>query len=861
MKSLRDWRKRAGVSVLVASSVVLAAASQPVAAGSAAADNIFQRAPSAGPLLDTSKNYVADQVIVKFKSIAPTAWTRGARVVGPVQQGASLLARLNVRETAALATVGGSVISGIERSGIMLVRTTAGVGPAVEKLRRSGLVDYVEPNYKVSINAVPNDPLFTNLWGLDNTAQPIDGGSLGSGIADADIDAPEAWNYKTDSSSVIVGVIDTGVDYTHEDLAANMWTNPSEIAGNGIDDDGNGYVDDIYGIDSYNGDADPMDDHSHGTHVSGTIGAVGNNGVGVAGVGWKAKIMALKFLSSGGYGSDYEAVTLIYYALDIKAANGYPRMVLSNSWGGGGFTYSLQQAISDANLAGVLFVAAAGNNGQNIDLNPFYPASYNLPNMIVVGATDFNDVPAGFSNTGCSSVHLFAPGVNVLSTVPGNAYAYFSGTSMATPHVSGIAALSWARGPAKTAADVKSAVLNGANAKTALKGLAVAGGRANANAIAFARPAVWSVTPAKVSPGATLTIIGNRFGPTAGAVTVDGVAATIVSWGNSQIQATLDPATLAGPHKITVTTSTGTTSIAGGCVSAVYGEALVDHLLFPRAYAQGAQVGNDFWVMGGNTNWGRTGLVERYTLDTGHSVIDSSWDMPFPVAEAGAAVIGTKIHVVGGLDNSGPTNYLQIFDTATGTWTIGAPLPVGLYEPAVAVASGKVHVFGGYTYCCGAGSDQTYIYNPTKNTWATGTPLPTPVAGARAARQGTTANLYVVGGYAGADYWSAYYTRDVWAYNVTTGVWTAKPDMVQPRMSFALVPHTNNRFVALHGAGGYGWFRDGEFFSSNAWKIGIDGTDGIFVPLAGRVGNDLYILGGYSEYGGYTANVWKVTVP
>jgi subtilisin family serine protease len=843
MKPLAAWCVRTGISVSAASALILATASQPVVAGVAAS-----------PLVDTSKNYVADQVVVKFKSIAPVAWTRGVRMLGPVEQGAKMLSRLNVRETAALAAVGGSVISGIERSGVMLVHTNVAVGAAVEKLRRSGLVDYVEPNYKVSLAAVPNDPQFPNQWALDNTGQPIEGGGLGSGTADADIDAPEAWNLKTDASTVVVGVIDTGVDYTHEDLAANMWTNPSEIAGNGIDDDANGYVDDVYGIDTYNGDSDPIDTYSHGTQVAGVIGAVGNNGVGGSGVAWKVKIMALRAMFDPEYGSDYAVANAIYYALDQKAANGYPRMILNASWTSCCGSYSLQSAISDASLAGVLFVAAAGNDGRNLDVNPVYPASFNLPNMIVAGASDYNDVPAAFSNTGCSSVHVFAPGTNVLTTIPGG-YGYYNGTSIAAAQVSGIAALSWARGPGKPAADVKSAVLNGANAKTLMKGLAVASGRANANSVSFAKPAVWSVSPGKVNPGGTMTITGNRFGPTAGSVTVDGVNAAVVSWSNSQIQATLDASTLAGPHKVKVTAATGDATIAGGCIAAVYGEVVVDQLLFPRAYAQGAQVGNDFWVMGGDTNWGRTGLVERYGLDTGHSLVDSNWEMPTPVYRGAAAVIGAKIYVVGGIDASGYlSNALQIFDTSTGTWTLGAPLPVALYHAAVAVANGKLHVFGGLTDY--ERSNATYVYGPTANKWSTGTPLPVKLAEAAAARQ-AGATIFVAGGYAGENYWDSYVSKDVYAYNASTGVWTEKPDMLQPRHGLALVPHTNSRFVALHGLSA----TDGELFSANTWKLAIDGDYSIYMPLAGRVGNDIYTMGGYTSYYGYSANVLKVTVP
>ena len=222
------------------------------------------------------------------------------------------------------------------------------------------------------------------------------------------------------SANVLVGVIDTGVDYNHPDLAANIWTNPGEIAGNGIDDDGNGYIDDVHGYDFVNNDGDPMDDNGHGTHFSGTIGGVGNNGIGVAGVNWNVKIMALKFLDSGGSGSTANAVAGVQYATMMGVD------VTSNSWGGGGFSQALYDAIDAAGAANIAFVAAAGNNGANNDTSPAYPAAYDLPNIISVAATDDNDELASFSNYGAASVDLGAPGVDILSTLPGNQYGLLS---------------------------------------------------------------------------------------------------------------------------------------------------------------------------------------------------------------------------------------------------------------------------------------------------------------------------------------------------------------------------------------------------------------------------------------------------
>jgi hypothetical protein len=305
------------------------------------------------------------------------------------------------------------------------------------------------------------------------------------GVVDADIDAPEAWDISTNSSNLIVAVIDTGVDYTHPDLAANMWTNTVERNGSpGVDDDGNGYIDDIYGYDFYNSDGNPMDDHGHGTHVSGTIGAVGNNGQGVAGVCWTAKIMALKFIGSGGSGYDSDAIDCIEYAVQMGAK------VTSNSWGGGSYSQALKDAIDAAGAAGVLFVAAAGNDARNNDVFPHYPSSFDSANIIAVLSTDKYDVKSSFSCYGAVSVDLGAPGSNIYSCIPGSQYTYMNGTSMATPHVSGACALVWSVCPYLSSAAIKDIILQTTDPLPALDGLCVSGGRLNLyNALAEAETA------------------------------------------------------------------------------------------------------------------------------------------------------------------------------------------------------------------------------------------------------------------------------------------------------------------------------------------------------------------------------------
>ncbi|MHC4179946.1 MAG: S8 family serine peptidase, partial [Planctomycetota bacterium] len=264
---------------------------------------------------------------------------------------------------------------------------------------------YAEPNYQLHTwDTFPNDPSFVNLWGLHNTGQS-------GGVADADVDAPEAWSVSTGSGSVVVANIDTGVDYNHEDLGANMWVNPGETPGDGIDNDGNGYVDDVYGIDAVNGDSDPFDNNGHGTHTAGTIGAVGNNGLGVAGLNWDVQIMALKFLDASGFGSTDGAIACLDYVTMMRTNYGINVVASNNSWGGGGFSQALRDAIEASNQAGILFVAAAGNGGwdgvgDDNDLIPHYPSNYELDGIIAVAATDHNDRRASFSNYGATSVDL-----------------------------------------------------------------------------------------------------------------------------------------------------------------------------------------------------------------------------------------------------------------------------------------------------------------------------------------------------------------------------------------------------------------------------------------------------------------------
>lgn len=362
-------------------------------------------------------------------------------------------------------------------------------------------VGHADPDWLVQASITPDDTMFAEQWALDNQGQE-------GGTVDADIDAPEAWAYHTGSRTVKVGIIDTGLELGHPDLAANLWTNPGEIPGNSVDDDGNGYIDDVHGWNFAGDNANPDDDNFHGTHVAGTIGASAGNGIGVVGVCWQVTLVPLKFLDANGSGYTSDAVAAVYYASSIGCD------LTSNSWGGGGFDQTLKDAIDAAGAQGRLFIAAAGNDGSDIGAYPSYPASYACSNIVTVAATDRNDVLAGFSNYNASAVHIAAPGVSILSTFPlqqtaamasrglGPTYGSISGTSMATPHVSGAIALLKAAEPGLDAAALRSRLLQRCDAIPGLVGKVAGARRLNLRQL---------LDPAWTTPPAALALTGTAL--------------------------------------------------------------------------------------------------------------------------------------------------------------------------------------------------------------------------------------------------------------------------------------------------------------------------------------------------------------
>ena len=351
----------------------------------------------------------------------------------------------------------------------------ADVATLIEEYGRLPEVEYVDEIYKIQADGLnpvlPNDPRFDEQWALANNGQ--NGGTKG-----ADISAPLAWATTKGSDKVIVAVLDSGVDYTHRDLAMNIWTRPEDIK-EYKDDELGGEINDLHGYNAVDNNGDPMDENGHGTHCAGIIGAEGGNNEGITGVNWNVKIMPLKFMDATGSGTTKDAIEAINYVIDRKKA-GVNVRIISASWGSTQKSRALEDVISRAKDAGILFVAASGNSSADTDRTPHYPSSYNLGNVISVAALDNNDQLTSFSNFGAKSVHLAAPGKDILSTWLNNDFREASGTSMATPVVAGVAALVLSKNPNLSVDDLRKRLLSSVDKLPGLKGKVVSGGRINA---------------------------------------------------------------------------------------------------------------------------------------------------------------------------------------------------------------------------------------------------------------------------------------------------------------------------------------------------------------------------------------------
>lgn len=416
-----------------------------------------QPATAEGIALGETRNFGRPEVLVKFKSGVSLETIE------------SLTARFNDRVEDRIENIAGwTSIDDLDN---------ADADAIVAKYTSLPEVEYAEPNFEISLSEagpldpiLPRDPQFNDQWALANSGQR--GGKQG-----ADISATLAWATTTGSEDVVVAVLDSGVDYNHEDLRENMWTRPASM--DPYHDSEQGTVDDTDGYSAIEGLPDPMDDNGHGTHCAGIIGAEGENNLGIAGVNWKVKILPLKFMSAGGFGTTKDAIEAINYVIDRKKA-GVNVRVISASWGSTQKSRALEDVIRKAYENDILFVAAAGNATTDNDRRPHFPSSYNVPNVISVAALDRNDQLAKFSNYGPKSVAIAAPGVEILSTWLGNDYEEKSGTSMATPVISGVAALILAQNPGMSVDDLRKKLMDSTDPIVALKGKTVSGGRINA---------------------------------------------------------------------------------------------------------------------------------------------------------------------------------------------------------------------------------------------------------------------------------------------------------------------------------------------------------------------------------------------
>jgi subtilisin family serine protease/N-acetylneuraminic acid mutarotase len=921
-------------------------------------------------------------VLVKFKESPATFRGKPSRKHLNSLHGAAaaeFVAALPSRAQAALENVQGQVVRAHPHIGVLRVKLPAqvSVSQAIDSLYRSGAVEYAEPNGLIKLQGTPDDPLFTSQWALPQ------------------IMAPEAWEIvypgniiPPGSKNTIVAVIDTGVDYLHEDfyvtldnppvhrytlpadpalyfpgdpLTSNFWLNhgeevtdpynptgPKVFIKNNVDDDDNHFADDYFGINTYVSptSGDPLDPApssggGHGTAMAGIIGAVGNNGRGMTGINWQTRIMALRFANASG-GTVDNAITCINYALSQHSKEGAP-MVLTLGWAQNpSYTWnnSLHDALRIAQDSGVLVVAAAGNNNEDNDIFPNYPSSYNhdpkdFPavasitpdNIISVGGSDQFDRKETNSSYGMATVDLFAPDKDIVCTVTPPAtptpppihtsYGSGTGTSFAAAHVAGACALLWNRYPDKDWKQIKALVMNGAEDGLAqdFRAICVTEGRlnlVNSLTVNINAPAVFSifeVTPAAGDPAIvpgradtndTLAITGVNFGSSPGVLSFLGKSFPAVPptnwdpgvpyWTDEKIVTTVPAGVPKGTGRFQVTNADGLTS-RGACFSNISRERQVGSLIMGRGLAASAQVNKDVWVIGGRTYWGNVGHVEKYSLDTNHTVVDSDWMMPTPVSNAGAASIGSKIYVVGGATedpattNPIPVDYLQIFDTATRTWQTGPPLPKAMMQCAVTSAGGKVYAFGGMPTTTTVAKD-AYVFDPVANAWGVVTSLPTATAYAAVAPT-AAGKIWVMGGFSSSAMSSQ--QRLVQEYNPADNTWTQQRQIVRPRGGAAGINY-GGQVYCLHGTKYpptpfsstiYDGYADGEWYNlaRGYWMPSIMNYLGIFVapakvldrkglytPSPGKYLDKIFLLGGVTgtetDYKfSYSNKVWAFPAP
>ncbi len=617
----RQWSIRAGL-VLGSIVVLVGGCAREGADGSGAP--AAQAVPSGGTVRRTPPaSRVEGEILVRYRASSTPAARAGLHL--------------------ALRAIDARALPGA--TGLQLVRLPPGAS-VTEALRVAAArpeVLYAEPNYVISAHALPNDPGFPDQWSLSNTGQ--------FGAPGHDIHAPQAWDLTTGSRDVVVAVLDGGLDVGHPDLVPNLWSNPADCDADGVDDDGNGRVDDCHGISVVPGDPDLMDRDGHGSHVAGTIAAAGDNGVGIAGVAWRTSLVGCKFIGADGLGSVAGAVACLDYVAALKDA-GVNVVATNNSWGGRFQSRALSEAIDAQRQRGILFVASAGNDGHDVDLGPVAPCSDASPNVICVGASGAGDEPPAWSNLGRRTVHLVAPGVAILSTVPGGygGYQVLDGTSMAAPHVTGAVALLHAGLPGADWRQVKNRLL--ASAEPVGSAYTVTGGRLDAYR-------------ALTCTAATL---GRRLAPTTDALTTSGKAAITLSALHIDCGAPAGEVTVAvapGGAAVVLRDDGQAPDLAAG--DGVYAAAWTPpgggrfDLAFPGGDHLTVDVDPDL----------KAGFPAQVWRDGA-----SPWSLPNPVTVGDLDGDGTLEIVTGGL----PSAEVNAFE-ASGAWVPGWPLLPGYSTP------------------------------------------------------------------------------------------------------------------------------------------------------------------------------------
>ncbi|CAI3805970.1 S8 family serine peptidase [Rheinheimera sp. MM224] len=792
--------------------------------------------------------------------------------------------QLSAEVKSLLAGVDARVLHIFPRSGVISIATSQDTASVVQELRQSTLVDYAEQDFLRELRATtPNDPDFALQWGLSNIGQRMGTPDSGYyyGIPDRDINALEAWDIRTSAANVVVAVIDSPVETQHPDLVDNMWVNSGEIAGNGIDDDNNGYIDDIHGIELSG--TEYVDIFPHGTAVAGVIGAKGDNGQGVTGVAWDVQLMSLAVMDSY-LVSDAYAVEAIEYVIAMKEKMQLPRVIINASWGGVSYSQAIYDALAAAQEAGILIIASTSNGDDDADIQPSYPANFDLDHIVAVGAADSTKTGPFFSSyIGCSNVDLMAPGFEIQTTTPvfyGH-YQSYSGTSIAAGLVSGVAALVWEQYPDATALDVKAALMNAAMPYADLARSSVTGGMLRADLALtpgmISKAAVWAISPKAAGPGAIISIKGHNFGKNGGQVylkqTDTKLPLELVSWSESEIKVRLDQATPYGASQIEVVPALSFAS-QNACFTVAKVPEAIAKMATPRTEAAYAQVGDALWVIGGWSNNSPVTSVERFDLNSKTSSSSTAWAIPVALSGAKAVAVADKIYLLGGFDaQSNSSDRIYLFDTQTTSWSLlDTRLPQTAGYPSVVLAGKKIYVFGGVTgkypaYYAADVSNQVHVYDTETNQWSQGQDMPTNLAGATADLDPATGLISLYGGYAMPwDNSGMPAVNSVLQFDPATENWSEAEPMLTARGGAAVVRHEGKVHV-LFGRTGGGHkadqgFADAETFDGSSWQKTMLATVRLTDPAVAIKDDKVFVLGGLTDHRaikeGSDLQVWQI---